>query len=489
MPFTSFPFLVFLALAGLVYFYLPGKYRWLWLLAASVYFYMAFIPIYILILIFAILLNYFSGILIERSVGAKRKLWFVITLLIQVGTLVFFKYTEFIAQNLGSLNSGLADKIGGLNLIAPLGISFYTFMSISYIVEVYSGRFKAERHLGYLALFVMFFPHVVAGPIERPQHTLSQFKTRHDFDYDRVSDSLKLIAFGFFKKLVIADRLALIVNTVYDKPSNFSGPQLILATALFSYQIYCDFSGYSDIAIGTAELLGIRLMENFRQPFFARSVTEFWQRWHISLSTWLRDYLYYPMARKLRLPSLRWIALLLTFLISGIWHGAAWTFVIWGALHGIYLCIEVWGKGLGPRMATRLHLAARPKMLAAVQTTLTFSAVSFAWIFFRANSTASALYIVSHLGSGAIRFLANIPNFVFMKQFLIQMGFNPGNIIVIVAAISALIYIERLQQQGSVRKLLATKPERLRWAFYYLLIGAIVFLGVYGNSGFIYFQF
>ncbi len=489
MPFTSFHFLVFFAVASLGYFYLPRRHRWLWLLLASVYFYMVFIPIYIVILLFTVVVNYFAAILMERNRGGKRKLWFVSALVLEIGVLAFFKYANFIGQNLGFLNSAFANKAAGLNIIAPLGVSFYTFMSISYLIEVYSGRLKAERQIGYLALFVMFFPAVVAGPIERPQNTIPQFKAPQEFEYERVSNALKLMAFGFFKKLVIADRLALIVNNVYGHPANFSGPQLILATFLFSFQIYCDFSGYSDIAIGAAQVLGIRLMDNFKQPYFSRSVTEFWQRWHISLSTWLRDYLYYPIARRLRLPNLRWIALLLTFLISGIWHGAAWTFVIWGAIHGIYLCLELWAKGWGQRVATRLGLTAWPRMLAFIQIALTFCAISFAWIFFRANSTGDALYIISNLGNGVARFLANLANFTFLKDFLIQMGLNPSNLTILVLALCALIYIERLQTFGSVRAWLAKKPGALRWAFYYALIGAIVFLGVYGSSGFIYFQF
>jgi len=297
MLFNSFEFLVFFIVVTSLYFALAHKYRWMLLLAASCYFYMAFVPVYILILGFTIVIDYFAGIVIENSNHQKKKIWLIISLISNIAVLAVFKYYNFIIDNLTHILStiGLNNHLPYLSILLPIGLSFHTFQAMSYTIEVYRGNQKAERHFGIYSLYVMFYPQLVAGPIERPQNILHQFYEKNTFDYDRVTDGLKLMLWGLFKKVVIADRLAIFVNKIYDSPTNYEGIPLIIATVFFAFQIYCDFSGYSDMAIGAAKVMGFNLMQNFNRPYFSKSISEFWKRWHISLSSWFKDYLYIPL--------------------------------------------------------------------------------------------------------------------------------------------------------------------------------------------------
>ncbi|MBC7422991.1 MAG: MBOAT family protein, partial [Ferruginibacter sp.] len=343
MLFNSFHFLFFFIIVTIIYFLLPQNKKWIWLLISSCYFYMAFVPIYIIILGFTIIVDYFAGICIEGAKDKRRKLFLIVSLIANIGTLCVFKYFNFLNENFSFLlhGFGLKNPIPYLSILLPIGLSFHTFQAMSYTIEVYRGNQKAERHFGIYALYVMFYPQLVAGPIERPQNLLHQFREKHHFNSDRVFDGLKIIIWGLFKKLVVADRLAIFVNgafNYYDKQSSFS---LVLAIIFFSFQIYCDFSGYSDIAIGTAKVMGFDLMPNFKRPIFARSTGEFWKRWHISLSTWFKDYLYFPLGGNKVPVARRNFNLMLVFLISGLWHGANWTFVIWGGINGFYLVFAI----------------------------------------------------------------------------------------------------------------------------------------------------
>ena len=317
---------------------MPYKNRWFLLLVSSCYFYMAFVPIYILILAFTIVIDYFAGIYIENAKEERKKLFLVFSLIANIGVLAVFKYYNFLNENFSFLmhGFGLSNPIPYLSILLPIGLSFHTFQAMSYTIEVYRGHQKAERHFGIYSLYVMFYPQLVAGPIERPQNLLHQFREKYDFDYDRVVGGLKLILWGFVKKLVIADRLAIYVNAVYNNPEQHNGMTFIVATIFFAIQIYCDFSGYSDIAIGAAKVMGFKLMTNFNRPYFARNISEFWKRWHISLSTWFKDYLYISLGgNRVSIP--RWyFNLMLVFIISGLWHGANWTYIIWGAWNGFY---------------------------------------------------------------------------------------------------------------------------------------------------------
>src|ERR1051325_9978178 len=338
MLFNSLQFAIFFPLVVAIYFAVPHRLRVPMLLVASCLFYMAFIPAYILILFLTIAIDYVAGIWIEKSPSSTRKLWLIASIISTCAVLFVFKYFDFFTGNL----VGLAGLFGwhlskpALHLILPIGLSFHTFQSLSYVIEVYRGKQKAETNFITYATYVMFFPQLVAGPIERPQNLLHQFYEPHEFDHARITSGLKRMAWGFFKKLVVADRLALYVNDVFARPRECNGLQLTIAAIFFAYQIYCDFSGYSDIAIGAARVLGFRLMENFRNPYWAVTINDFWHRWHISLSTWFRDYLFTPMGgawvKRRRLLT----NLLITFTISGLWHGANWTYVIWGAINGVY---------------------------------------------------------------------------------------------------------------------------------------------------------
>ncbi len=333
MLFNTVHFAIFFIIVTLLYFAVPHKYRWLLLLLSSCYFYMCFIPVYILILGFTIVVDYFAGIFLEIKNTAKRKYFLIASLIANIGVLAVFKYYNFINENLTIIlhGTGFHNPIPYLSILLPIGLSFHTFQAMSYTIEIYRGNLKAERHFGIYALYVMFYPQLVAGPIERPQNLIHQFYEKHIFDYQRITDGLKLMAWGLFKKVVIADRLAILVNQVYDNPTNYKGLPLIFATIFFSFQIFCDFSGYSDMAIGAAKVMGFKLMTNFNRPYSSKSISEFWKRWHISLSTWFRDYLYISFGgNRVSIP--RWyFNLFFVFLVSGLWHGAKWTFVIWGA--------------------------------------------------------------------------------------------------------------------------------------------------------------
>ncbi len=352
MLFNSLQFLLFFPVVTALYFLASQRLRWVVLLAASCVFYAAFIPKYLLILAFLILVDYVAGRGIENAEGRRRRMLLLMSLVANIGLLCVFKYLDFADQNLNALFAwaGLDWVIPQLNIILPIGLSFHTFQAMSYTIEVYRGRQKAERHLGIYALYVMFYPQLVAGPIERPYQLLHQFREHHEFDLPRVSDGLKLMLWGFFKKVVIADRIGLYVNQVYEAPTSHHGWSLIVATYFFAFQIYCDFSGYTDIAIGAAQVMGFRLMDNFNRPYFAKSIAEFWRRWHISLSSWFRDYLYFPLGGN-RVPVPRWcFNISIVFLLSGLWHGASWTFVVWGALHGFYILVGRFTRTRAPAL-------------------------------------------------------------------------------------------------------------------------------------------
>lgn len=487
MLFNSLHFLVFFPAVAALYFLLPHRRRAALLLAASCYFYMAFIPAYILILVFVIVVDYFAGILVEGARGRRRQLLLLSSLSANLGVLGFFKYFNFINTNLSGLSLlwGGEWLVSNLHIILPIGLSFHTFQSISYTVEVYRGNQKAERRFEIFALYVLFYPQLVAGPIERPQNLLHQFYEKHYFDYRRVTDGLKLMAWGMFKKVVIADRLAAGVNLVYNNPTSYAGLPLILATYYFAIQIYCDFSGYSDIAIGAAQVMGFRLMDNFNRPYHSKSISEFWKRWHISLSTWFRDYLYVPLGGN-RVGRRRWyFNLFFVFLVSGLWHGAAWTFVLWGALHGFYLIFAIWTRGLRERAAR--HFVPRPLRAARklVAVFVTFNLVSFAWIFFRAQSLHDAFYIATHLFALSSRVTGEagaVPAGAFILD-RVDLG-------IAFAAVAFMEIVHLLQRRRRMRQFLSERPFWMRWPAYYALTMGILLFGKFElPQQFIYFQF
>jgi len=497
MAFNSFAFLLFFPLVTGAYFMLAHRWRWVLLLAASCFFYMYFIPKYILILGFTIGVDYAAGLLIERAEGRRRRLFLAGSLVANLGVLAFFKYFNFLSDNLAALASfiGWNYPVAHLGIVLPIGLSFHTFQAMSYTIEVYRGRQRAERHLGLFALYVLFYPQLVAGPIERPQNLLRQFREEHDFDYGRVTSGLKLMAWGFFKKTVIADRLAWVVNIVYGDPTRFNGPVLATATVLFSFQIFCDFSGYSDIALGSARVMGFRLMRNFDSPYQSRSIAEFWRRWHISLSSWFGDYVFRPLSsavsRRLSGPTFAGLKaeyviyatpIIVTFLLSGLWHGANWTFVLWGALNGVYLVTAILTKSPRARMRKRLHLNASPALLAVGQIAATFGLVSFAWIFFRARSLQEASTICTGLLSGWA---------LLADPAALASSFRGVGMSVAAVGIAGLVLVEGVQfaqKHVDVQALVNAQPWWMRWGLYYAGMASLYFLHT-KEGQFIYFQF
>lgn len=487
MIFNSFQFLFFFVFVTVLYFTLPHRYRWLLLLLSSCYFYMAFIPVYILILGFTIVIDYFAGIFLEKSSLKHKKLFLIGSLVANIGVLAVFKYFNFISFNIHELLAavGYSSPVFYLSILLPIGLSFHTFQAMSYTIEVYRGNHKAEHNFGIYALYVMFYPQLVAGPIERPQNLLHQFYEKHYFDYDRVTHGLKLMAWGLFKKAIIADRLASMVDVVYNNPHDYQGLSLFIATIFFSFQIYCDFSGYSDMAIGAAEIMGFKLMKNFDRPYSSKSIHEFWKRWHISLSTWFKDYLYISLGgNRVSIP--RWyLNLFIVFLISGLWHGANWTFVIWGALHGFYLIFGLATKTMRERINHFLRVDKYATVNEALQTVTTFMLVTFAWIFFRANSLSDALYIIKYSFTGLTADLVHLWNRV-------PLGLNLGSERKIIIALVSIIFMELVQKYQEKHKIslwLSAQPSVIRFGIYYAFLIALLFLGNNASKQFIYFQF
>ncbi len=492
MLFNSFAFAIFFPVVTLGYFLLPHRHRWWWLLAASCVFYMFFKAVYILILFFTIIIDYIAGLLIEKAHGRRRKWYLVMSLVANVGVLAVFKYYNFLNGNISGLYSLLnlgQNPIPALAILLPIGLSFHTFQAMSYTIEVYRGRQPAERHFGIYSLYVMFYPQLVAGPIERPQNVLHQFYEKHPFSYPHLVSGLQLMAWGLFKKVVIADRIAVMVNHVYNDPTQYTGLPLVLATLGFAIQIYCDFSGYSDIALGSAEAMGFSLMKNFDRPYFSKSISEFWKRWHISLSTWFRDYLYISLGGNRVSTGRRYFNLWFTFLISGLWHGASWNFILWGAIHGTYLIVGVWTKSIRLRLAQALGIADGGWLDKIVNIACTFILVDLAWIFFRAATFADASYVLTHLFSGWGPQLAAIRADAAARQDLLWLGKDPRYVLVTLLAIGLMEGVHWIQRDRSVRQILNVRPFAVRWAVYYAVILAIMCFGVFDMSQFIYFQF
>jgi alginate O-acetyltransferase complex protein AlgI len=479
MLFNSLEFAIYFPVVVALYFLLSQRWRVLWLLIASCAFYMAFIPAYISILFVTILIDYFAGIYIEASAGRKRLALLWVSIVSTCVVLGVFKYLDFSINSFvtvaGWTGWNLPHVVTGV--ILPIGLSFHTFQSLSYVVEVYRGRQKAEHDFTVYATYVMFFPQLVAGPIERPQHMLHQFRERHPLTYANVTGGLQRMAWGFFKKLVVADRLALYVNDVYGQPSAYNGLQLSVATFFFAYQIYCDFSGYSDIAIGTAQIMGFRLMENFQTPYNSHSVSEFWRRWHISLSTWFKDYLYVPLGGS-RVSSRRHIVnLLITFGVSGLWHGANWTYVCWGLLNGFYLVAGSLTREWRDRLFGAVGLHASTPVRRSIMWASTFLLTCLAWIVFRSRNMSDALYVVTHLTSGWSFQSIGTPHFL-LRQMPIA-----------IAAIAVLEIGQAWQKKVELPALLGQWPAPLRWSAYAAFVMAVLLLGVYRGTEFIYFQF
>ena len=469
MVFNSLQFLVFFGIVTSAYFLLAHKYRWALLLAASCYFYMAFVPIYLGILGLTIVIDYFAGIYLERFQGGAKKIFLGCSLLANLGVLAIFKYYFFFTDNVNALSSYFSIPIHFpvLNILLPIGLSFHTFQAMSYTIEVYRGNQKAERNFGIYSLYVMFYPQLVAGPIERPQNLIHQFYEKHVWDTARVKLGLLQMMQGFFKKVVIADRLAMVVDPTYANLSNQSSLNLIIASIFYSFQIYCDFSGYSDIAIGASKVMGFKLMNNFNAPYTAKSIPDFWRRWHISLSTWFKDYVYFSLGGN-RVSVPRWyINIMIVFILSGFWHGASWNFVIWGALHGLFQLMGLTLNRIFPNLAADEQKSAAGVWMYRL---FTFLLVTIAWVFFRIPKFGDIQIYFGQLTRGSM-------------LDPISLAFNTSELLFCILLIVGLYLYDFKRDKIKVDSV------QLFWPIISGLAFLIYFFGVFNLKQFIYFQF
>jgi len=475
MLFNSFQFLCFFVVVWLLFLVTRGTPRKVILLIASYYFYMCWSTRYIFVIWGITLIDYVAGLELEKAEReGKRRLYLGLSLFCNLSLLVVFKYFNFLTGSFRTASHlfGLQYDPPLLAIILPVGLSFHTFQAMSYTIEVYRRRVPAEKNLLEYALYVAFFPQMVAGPIERPYELLPQFHREPRVTYEGVRAGMVQALWGLFKKMVLADNVADFVKLIYDTPQHYGGAALVLATLLFSIQIYCDFSGYTDIALGLARMMGYELRINFMQPYFSRSVGEFWRRWHISLSTWFRDYVYIPLGgNRVKLPR-HYANLLITFVISGLWHGANWTFVAWGFLHGVYLIIAQTTVPYLPRFARF------PRLQTFLKTVLTFALVTFAWIFFRANTLTDSWFIAAHLLP-----LGRLDPFILKVG-----GFSRATAPYLVLSFIAMFVVEWWIAHPLQVPRLWARPA-FRALAYNACIYAIVFFGFFGHRDFIYFQF
>jgi len=403
MSFNSISFLIFFTAVVILFFLLPHRRRWALLLAGSYFFYAYCQPAYLLVIVGTTVVSFHSARLIQAAdtaAGKRLHLWLCVAANLLV--LFFFKYYNFLSASLETFLNSLhvAIAIPRVDLLLPLGISFYTFRLLSYLIDVYCGRIKAEERIGIFALYVSFFPQLIAGPIERSPHLIPQFNEQKTFDPGKFSEGFSLILWGFFMKLVIADRIGIYVNAIFKNPDSYTGGHCLLAAYLFTYQIFCDFAGYSSIAVGASRMFGYDLVDNFRRPYFSRSLREFWTRWHISLSTWFRDYLYIPLGGS-RVPKARHLLnLSVVFLLSGLWHGANWTFVVWGGIHGLGVIFSELTSKFKRRVLEWCGLSSCHRFLTVLRVVVTFHLVCLAWVFFRANSVSQAWAVVTRMFMG-----------------------------------------------------------------------------------------
>jgi D-alanyl-lipoteichoic acid acyltransferase DltB (MBOAT superfamily) len=488
LAFQSFGYFLFLPVVLIAYYLLPHRFRWVLLLVGSYFFYMCWNAAYALLMLTSTAITFVTGLLIDReersSVEAsvkqrRKKRWVAVSFLGNLCILFFFKYANLfsttVQEALGLI--GLSVEMPMLNVLLPVGISFYTFQALGYTVDVYRGDVETSRHFGKYALFVSFFPQLVAGPIERSSQLLAQFDEIHSPDAENLRRGALLILLGLIKKLVIADRLAVLVDMVYANVGAYGAPASIVATVCFAFQIYCDFGGYSDIAVGSANLLGFRLMKNFDAPYLSRSIGEFWRRWHVSLSSWFRDYLYIPLGGS-RVPLPRWVLnTMIVFVASGLWHGANWTFALWGALNGAYLVL---GQLLVKGRRALLPGSPDGRWRQALSTITTFALVCFAWVFFRADSLHDVGLLLGKLVGGW--------EWTSLKQLVHLI--NGRECLLMALLVLALVASEMLGKSKSLSERILRLRLPSRWAVCLFMLFLLILLGKYNESpSFIYFQF
>lgn len=471
MLFNSFEFVLFFPIVTILFYLLPSKYRWIHLLVASSVFYMFFIPQYILILLVTILIDYYAAIWIERTTADKKKTYLVISIISTCLVLFVFKYFDFFNQNMLWLSHKFGfhypEKV--IKFILPIGLSFHTFQSLSYVIEVYKGRQKAEKHFGIYSLYVMFYPQLVTGPIERPQNLLVQLREEKKFEYSNLAEGMRLILFGLFIKMVIADNIAVYVDQIYGDPASYSSVSILIGLGFYSFQIYCDFYGYSTIAVGCAKAMGYNLMDNFKNPYLAKSIGEFWQRWHISLSTWFRDYVYFSLGgNKVKIQ--RWMLnILIIFVLSGLWHGSNWTFVLWGFAHGfVYILESLFNKIVTIKIKSSKIITRISNVFLIAKT---FIIVTFIWILFRANDIQQVSTILHSL----------VENYDINDNFSVDI--RTWLLLALFIFMDVKLFNTRFDFWCT------TRPAIFRWTLYTAMIFLIIVYSSVNNFPFIYFQF
>ncbi len=484
MTFNSWEFLIFFPVVALLYFLLPKKAKWPMLLVASYFFYAFYQMDLLFLIVLTTLISWGASMIMERSESKTvRKLLLALTLVVCLGVLFFYKYFNFLAGSVVSIINLLGGEVPPvtLNLILPVGISFYTFQTLSYVIDVYRGDIKTERNFFFYALFVSFFPQLVAGPIERPDNLIPQLKEAHKFNKDDAIKGAKHMMVGFFKKICVADLISVYVDSIYNDVEGATGIGVLIATALFAVQIYCDFSGYTDIAIGCARVMGIRLMKNFDHPYTATTIKEFWGRWHISLSSWFKDYLYIPLGGN---RCARWrhlLNIMIVFMVSGLWHGANWTYVIWGALHGFYQIVGTLTFKQRNRLVERAGFTKEHPLVVWIRRINTFLLATFAWLFFRANSVSDAFALIGRI----------FTNFGSLGDTLSHMGLSWLAIAVATLSILTLLLIDNLLTYGEGRdgSAVLTRNGAFIYFVWIVLFVWTFFLSKNMASTFIYFQF
>lgn len=486
MLFNSLEFVIFFPLVVCIYFLIPQKCRWLFLLIASYIFYMGWNAAYALLLLISTFVTYATSLLIDRTPKQKmKKLWLTLSIVLNLGILFTFKYFNFFSDTLYALFDMLHWSYNPItySLVLPVGISFFTFQALGYSIDVYRGDIPVQRHFGKYALFVSFFPQLVAGPIERSKNLLPQFDEIHRFDYHNAVSGLRLMAWGFFKKIVIADTVCTCVNNVYNNLEAYDGFAILIATILFALQIFCDFSGYSDIARGCARFMGFRLMKNFKHPYFATSIKDFWRCWHISLSTWFKDYVYIPLGGNRKGEARTCLNLFITFLCSGLWHGANWTFVIWGALHGAFQIVGRITQPVRNKVNHVFRLDKIPRIHGLFQMLFTFVLVCFGWIFFRANSLSDAWLAITEICT------LDIPSFSGIFGVLKSMFGTRAELYRLMMTLPVFLGASILDYKRSIEKRVAVMPAILRYVVYVLIVVYVLLFARAEMQDFIYFQF
>ena len=485
MLFNSIQYLVFLPFVILVYFLVPKKLKTIWLLACSYFFYMCWKPSYIILILASTVMTYLCGLSIDTFGRNHKKLILFLGLTFNLGMLVYFKYVNFFLD-VGSKLFRLS-SVPKVDILLPVGISFFTFQGLGYVIDVYRGTIPAEKSFLQYALFVSFFPQLVAGPIERSGNLLHQLRVPHKFSFDNFRNGCLLILWGLFQKIVVADRIAIFVDRIYGEPDVFPGWYLIIATVLFAIQIYCDFGGYTTIAIGSAKILGIQLMDNFDAPYLSLSVASFWRRWHISLTSWFRDYLYFPLGGSRKGPLRKHLNRMIVFLVSGLWHGANYTFVLWGALNGLYQILGDLLKGSRDGLVRVLGLHRESFGHRLLSGVVTFILIDFSWIFFRAQSFSEAITIIKSIFT-----VSN--HWVLFDGSLFQCGLDEGNFLVMIISIGILFFADYMRRKEiNLRTVILRQDYWFRWILFSLSVVLLVIFGIWGNqydaNSFIYFQF